>query len=184
DRRFGARLSRPSRALLPPPRHRSRARVNRQRQVLQAPLGRRVRTASDPREEDTALPPTDQWKGRALHPHAARALGLRRPVHARTRTGRSPTRSTRLIQSPPTTPRPRGADTVPARQQPLWDEHLAQTLDVVVGTDFLDLPVTGQRVLGVVVVNLEQLDEERTVMAYRVPKVLRRSLAALTRAGD
>ena len=52
----------------------------RQRHLLQAPLGRRVRPAGDRGQKDAPLPAADEWEGRALHPHTARALGLRLPV--------------------------------------------------------------------------------------------------------
>ena len=77
--------------LLPPPRHHGRAADHRQR--LGLPLHRsRHRLPSDghPPPAHPALPPADQRQGRALHPHPARRLGLRRALPHQHRTHRSP----------------------------------------------------------------------------------------------
>ena len=58
-------------------RDRGRARAHRQRRLLQAPLGGGLRETRDRGQEDARLSPTDQRQGRALHPHPARALGIR-----------------------------------------------------------------------------------------------------------
>ena len=59
------------------------------------------------------LPPTHQRQSRALYPHHARRLGLRRHLRQLTRTPPSSARLARLLQSPPTTrlPRPPTAHT-------------------------------------------------------------------------
>ena len=77
DGRQRDRLPGRARPLLRLARHRGRARAHRQRHLLQAPLGRGLRSPRDRRQEDTRLPPPDQRQGRALHPHPARALGVR-----------------------------------------------------------------------------------------------------------
>ena len=59
-------------------------------------------------------------------------------------------------------------------------------MNVVVCADVLDLPVTGCGGLGVraVVAHLQQLDEQRAIVAHRVPEILCRGLPALARAGN
>jgi len=66
-------------------------------------------------------------QGRALHPHPARALGLRLQLRQRGSTRCRTPRRTRLLQSLPATPRPRRADAASARQRPIWDEQLVRT---------------------------------------------------------
>ena len=78
ERARTARLPSPRGALLRPPRDRGRARAHRQWLGLR--LGRprdRLPDAWHPPPEDPALPAADQRQGRALHPHAARRVGLR-----------------------------------------------------------------------------------------------------------
>jgi transposase-like protein len=77
------------------------------------------------RSQDAPRSAPNQRQGRALHPHDARALGLRLPLRRRTRALSRPSARPRLVQSLPQTPRPRRTHTPSARQQPLWDEHLA-----------------------------------------------------------
>ena len=71
--------------------------------------------------------PADQRKGRALHPHTARALGLRLPVPPRAeRSQPSGRRSTSTIASAPTALSQ--ASRRSTRQQPPWDKQLARVL--------------------------------------------------------
>lgn len=123
DSRFSGRLPRRLRALLSPARDPDRARPHRQRHLLQTPLACRVRPARDRRSQDQALPAADKRKSRTVHPHPARTLGLCIHLHQRSPARRRTPRRTRLLQSLPATPRPRRANTTPARQRPLWDKH-------------------------------------------------------------
>ena len=104
---------------------------HRQRRLLPRRWRENLRQARDRRPQDQALPATDQRQSRTLHPHPARALGVRLPLHARARaaTAALPT-ANRLLQSLPATPRPRRADPTPARQQPPWDKQLIPLLPV------------------------------------------------------
>ena len=101
-----------------------RARAHRQRVLLQAALARRLPAAPDHGQTDTAVSPADQRQGRTLHPHTARALGIRHALRDRARPRSSPPTRHRHLQSQPTTPPPRRADTASARQRPIRDKHL------------------------------------------------------------
>ena len=125
DNRLGDQLPGCLPALLPPARHHDRARPHRQWHLLQT----RWHDACQQHitaKTDAALPAADQRQSRTLHPHPARALGVRHALPHRTRPRQRPTRRHRHLQSQPTTPRPRRADTASARQRPIWDEHLGQ----------------------------------------------------------
>ena len=58
------------------PRDHGRAGPDRQRQLRQTPLGRPLRRLRHRRQEDVALPATDQRQSGTVHPHDARALAL------------------------------------------------------------------------------------------------------------
>ena len=66
------------------PRHRCEAGTDRQRQLLQTPLGGRPRRPRHRREEDTPIPAPDQRESGTVHPHDARTLGLRLQLRQRT----------------------------------------------------------------------------------------------------
>ena len=97
---------------------------DRQRQLLQTPLARRLRQPRDQREADEALPAPHQRQSRTVHPHAARTLGLRLHPRTRERQTRRPRSRPRLLQSLPSPPRPRRPHTAPTRQQRPWDIQL------------------------------------------------------------
>ena len=101
-----------------------RARAHRQRQLLQTPLGRRLRR-TDRRQEDAR--PTGRRQ--TAKPNASSApCSSAGPTPTPTTTNTSAERARprpRLLQSLPSTPRPRRPHTAPARQQPLWDKQLA-----------------------------------------------------------
>ena len=78
------------------------------------------------------LQATHERKGRALHPHSARRLGLRRHLRQLPGTPPRPSRLARLLQSSPTTQLPRPPTTATAaggtqEEQPSWVLQLAQT---------------------------------------------------------
>jgi transposase len=84
------------------------------------------------RPQDSPVSAADKRESRATRPHTARALGLRLHLHHRSRARPGTARRARLLQSLPTTPRPRRADATSARQRPIWDEQLDQpTLRIV-----------------------------------------------------
>ena len=106
DRRQRDRVPRRARPLLRRPRDQRRAGPDRQRQLLQTPLGRRLRAPRHHGQEDAALPATDKRQSGTVHPHPARALGLRLPLRERN-TNDSPhslPHSTSTIASVPTAP--------------------------------------------------------------------------------
>ena len=61
--------------------------------------------------------PADQRQSRAIHPHHARRLGLRRDLPRQLRTQRRARRLAGLLQSPPTTRRPQPQTTVSPPQR-------------------------------------------------------------------
>ena len=78
-------------ALLRPPWHPRRAAAHRQRLGVSLDDPRhRLPRARRPPPQDAALPTPDQRQSRALHPHPARRLGLRRALCQQRRTHRSP----------------------------------------------------------------------------------------------
>ena len=105
------------------PRHHRGAGADRQRQLLQSRWTNACADHEHRRQEDAALPAPDQRQSRTVHPHNARAMGLRLHPQKRSRTTRSSHTRTRLLQSLPTPPRPRRAHTAPTRQQRPWDTH-------------------------------------------------------------
>ena len=97
------------------------------------PLNRprdRLPRARDPPPPHPPLPTPDQRQSRAVHPHHARRLGLRRDLPRQHRTQRRPRRLARLLQSPPTTrrPQPQATHRSPQRaEQPPRVLQLAQS---------------------------------------------------------
>ena len=84
-------LPAPSRRLLPPLRHPRRASPHRQRLRLpRRPSTRWPAAARHPPPPHTPLPATDKRQSRALHPHPAQRLGLRRDLRIKQRTHRRP----------------------------------------------------------------------------------------------
>ena len=80
------------------------------RQRLRLPLSvarDRLPHPRHPPPANASLPTADQRQSRALHPHHARRLGLRRDLPRQPRTHRRPQRLARFLQSPTTTRRPR-----------------------------------------------------------------------------
>jgi transposase len=76
-----------ARALLRPLRDQSRAALDRQRAGLRLRGPRsRLPRARHPPSAHPSLPATDERQGRALHPHPARRLGLRRRLRLKRRT--------------------------------------------------------------------------------------------------
>ena len=76
-------VPRRARPLLRRPRDRGGADSDRQRKLLQTPLGRRLQRPRHHRQEDAALPAPDERESGTVHPHNARALGLRLHLHQR-----------------------------------------------------------------------------------------------------
>ena len=77
----GDRLPPPRRRLLPPVGDHDRAPADRQRLRLRLRSARaRLPQARHPPPAHASLPPADERQGRALHPHPARGLGLRRDL--------------------------------------------------------------------------------------------------------
>jgi hypothetical protein len=110
-------------------RHHRRAADHRQR--LGLPLDRardRMPHAQDPSPPDSPLPVSNQRQGRAVHPHHARRLGLRRRLPIKRRTERRPRRLARLLQSPPTTRRPQPQTTVSSPQRAEQPPRVLQAL--------------------------------------------------------
>ena len=106
DRRQRDRVPRRARPLLQRSRDHRGAGPDRQRQLLQTTLGRRLRPPRHHGQEDARLPAPDQRESGTVHPHPARALGLRLPLRQRTRPTRrrSHPPSTSTIASVPTAP--------------------------------------------------------------------------------
>ncbi len=88
---YRRRLPPPRRPLLPPLRHPGRGGHQRQRRRLHLHRTRdRLSSAEDPTPAHPPLPAADKRKGRALHPHDAQRLGLRRHLRLKPRTHRRP----------------------------------------------------------------------------------------------
>ena len=97
-------------------RHHRRTCHDRQRRRLPLrPDALACRTLGLRHLRTPALSTTHQRQSRALHPHNARRLGLRRDLRHLSRTNPSPPRLARPLQSPPTTPQPKQ----PATPHPL-----------------------------------------------------------------
>jgi len=97
----GDRLPSPGPCLLPSPRDHGRAADDRHR--LRLPLDRpraRLQGPAHPPPAHPALPPAHQRQGRAVHPHHARRLGLRRALRKLRRANRRACRR-RLNTGPP-----------------------------------------------------------------------------------
>jgi hypothetical protein len=109
---------------------RSHRRAGADRQPLFALLGDsrdRLPRAAHPPHPHTALPAPHQRQGRAVHPHTARRLGLRRRLPQLNRTRRRPRRLALVLQPPTKTlsPRPQAPDRPPHRaNQPSRDLHI------------------------------------------------------------
>ena len=87
----GDRISGPRDRVLRPSRDHRRARDDRQRLRLRLDHPRdRLPRPRDPPPAHPPPPAADQRQGRALHPHHARRLGLRRDLPRQPRTHRSP----------------------------------------------------------------------------------------------
>ena len=132
------RVPQASGPVLRPARSHRRTRTDRQRVLLLRNGSRdRLPGARDPPPAHPPLPAADQWQGRAVHPHAARRLGVRRRLPQLGRAHRRPRRLAVVLQPPTKTlsPRPQAPDRPPQRaNQPSWDLHLgsAANLDTVV----------------------------------------------------
>ena len=90
-------------------RHLRRARAHRQRHLLQTPLRPTpARCMRSPSEKTRAYRPRTDGRGRALHPHAARALGVRLLLRQRVRERLAALRpALDFLRSLPSSPRTR-----------------------------------------------------------------------------
>jgi len=94
------------------------------------PARARLQAATDPAHPYPSLPTPHQRQGRAVYPHDAQRLGLRRHLRQLRRTPPSTAGLARLLQSPQTTrfPQPPTAPTAARsaqKEQPCWVLHLA-----------------------------------------------------------
>jgi hypothetical protein len=127
--RHRSQLPAPRAGVLPPPRRPRRARDDRQR--LRLPLGRarhRLPRARAAPPTHAALPAAHQRQSRALHPHHARRVGLRRHLRQLPAAHRRPVRLARALQLPATTRRPQppapGQPTTPTDRNNLLGSYI------------------------------------------------------------
>ena len=114
-------LPRARRRLVPGPRHRRRARADRQRQGLpRTSLGGDDSAARDRASLHTRLSPAHERQGRTLHPDAPARVGVRAQLSLERRSDPRPPRLPALVQPTSTAQLARSPASDQPRLTPLW----------------------------------------------------------------